>query len=206
MEQIMKEVYDKVTMDDAVKDSIKRRLTRKHVTPMWTKAVACVAICMVTLLFIPSTRTMIANAANNIIGVFHTADGDEVTIKENANSTEESFSAMCGENQYVEVSENRIYITVDNKRVDITDSCSADSYYRYEVKSVYGYKNVILVGGSIDKVGYVELIFDKEGNYITNKMWVPTVNGTDVEPWVDNAMHAEGVPTGNSELDKELDE
>lgn len=206
MEQIMKEVFDKVTMDDAVKDSIKRKLTRKHVTPMWTKAAACMAICMLALFAIPSTRALIAKAANNIIGVFHTIDGNEVTIKENDYSTEESFSAMCGENQYVEVSENRIYITVNNKRIDITDSCNADSYYRYEVKNVDGSKNVILVGGSLEKIGYVELIFDKDGNYVTNKMWVPTVNGTDVESWVDNAMHAEGVPTGNLELDKELDE
>lgn len=206
MEQIMKEVYDKVTMDETVKSTFRRNLAKKKMIPMWTKAVACIAISMIALLAIPSTRTMIANAACNIIGIFHTADGEEVTIKENDNSTEESFSAMCGENQYVEIAENRIYITVENKRIDITDSCSADSYYRYEVENADGGKNVIFVGGSTNKVGYVELIFDKDGNYITNKMWVPTVNGSEVEPWVNNAEHAEGVPTGNPELDKESDE
>lgn len=121
MDQIMKEVYDKVTMNKLTKEAVRNQLASKKVLPMWIKSIACVYICMIALFVIPSTRTMIVNAASNIIGVFRTVDGDEVEIRENGDITEVSFSAMYGENQYFEVAENRIYITMNHKRTDITD-------------------------------------------------------------------------------------
>ena len=51
----------------------------------------------------------------------------------------------------------------------------------------------------------VELIFDASGNYVANHM---CITGYDPQTnpcfWQEQAMHNEGVPCGNWELDKEL--
>ena len=63
-----------------------------------------------------------------------------------------------------------------------------------------GYKHMIFVGGTFEYAGWVELLFDSEGKYITNRMSVPG----DCDTWVELAMDSAGVPTGNPELDKEF--
>ena len=54
--------------------------------------------------------------------------------------------------------------------IDITDSCSDTDYYRYEIANTDGSKSVILIGGTIENNGWVELVFDAKGNYVFNQM------------------------------------
>lgn len=200
MEQNIKEVFDKVSMDEDKMGEIRNRLDKKRQFPMWTKAVACVAIGIAVLFAIPSTRAMMAYAADRIIHIFHTADGGQVIYEETDSSLE--FTVNYTEDSYVEIADGRIYMTVDDKKIDVTNDCDKESYYRYEIAHDDGSKSVIFVGGSLEKAGYVELLFDKDGKYVFNKMNVPVCEDGNTEPWADNAMHAEGVPTGNIELDK----
>lgn len=203
MEQNIKNVFDKISMEDSKMTEIREELEKKRTVPKWTKAVACLALGIVTLLAIPSTRTMIVNAAERLIRSFHTADGGEVIYEEKDNelSFSISYPTDCS---YMEISGDKIYLTVEDKKIDVTSYCGENSYYRYEVINSDGSKSVLLIGGSVERAGYVELVFDENGQYVFNKMQVPVINGGDVEPWVDTAMHAEGVPTGNWELDREL--
>lgn len=201
MEQNVKKVFNKISMDDKKMIEIRESIAHKRKSPKWTRAVACVAIGMATLFVIPSTRTMIVNAAEKFVQIFHTADGAEVLYEETDNevSFSVSYPVDC---TYVEISGDKIYMTVDEKKIDVTEYCDKESYYRYEIVNNNGSKSVLFVGGSLGKVGYVELVFDENGKYVFNKMEVPTINNDgDVEPWVINAMHDEGVPTGNIELD-----
>lgn len=205
MEQNIKNVFDKVAMDEDKMVEIRNGLNRKRHLPMWTRAVACMAICVATLLVIPSTRTMIVNAAEKIVQIFHTADGGEVIFEEKDN--ELLFTISDPEySSYVDVSGDRIYMTVDNKKIDVTEYCDKESYYRYEIVNDDGSRSVLFIGGSLEKAGFVELLFDKNGKYVFNKMQVPAFQNGTVEPWVSNAMHAEGVPCGDVELDQELED
>ncbi len=203
MEQNIKNVFDKISMEGSKMTEIREELEKKRTVPKWTKAVACLAFGIATLLAIPSTRTMIVNAAERLIRSFHTADGGEVIYEEKDNelSFSISYPVDCS---YMEISGDKIYLTVEDKKIDVTSYCGENSYYRYEVINSDGSKSVLLIGGSAERAGYVELVFDENGQYVFNKMQVPVINGGDVEPWVDTAMHAEGVPTGNWELDREL--
>ncbi len=203
MEQNIKNVFEKISMEDSKMTEIREELEKKRTVPKWTKAVACLALGIATLLAIPSTRTMIVNAAERLIRSFHTADGGEVIYEEKDNELTFSISYPV-DCSYMEISGDKIYLTVEDKKIDVTSYCGENSYYKYEVINSDGSKSVLLVGGSVERAGYVELVFDENGQYVFNKMQVPVINGGDVEPWVDTAMHAEGVPTGNWELDREL--
>ena len=98
--------------------------------------------------------------------------------------------------EYVKVINERLYFVLGDVQIDVTDECSDTSYYRYEIKNADGSRNVIFIGGTVENVGWVELIFDSDGNYVTNRM---QLKGDD--NWSDQAMHNEGVPCGNPVLD-----
>ena len=101
-------------------------------------------------------------------------------------------------------------MVVGDVKIDVTDQCSETEYYRYEIVKSNGYRNVIFVGGTVEDYGWVELIFDNTGKYITNSMGGGGSAQTRFDPadnritWMDLAMHSEGVPCGNWDLDKEL--
>ena len=61
-------------------------------------------------------------------------------------------------------------------------------------------RSVILIGGTPESCGWVELFFDKNGKYIFNNMNVEDYN----DPWLDRALNAEGVDSGNPYLDDQL--
>lgn len=204
MEENIKKVFDNISMESKKMDEIRVGLHAKRVVPKWSKAVACLAIGVATLFAIPKTRVMIVNAAERLIRSFHTADGGEVIYEEKDNELSFTVSEPI-DCSYIEVSGDKIYLTVEDKIIDVTSYCDEKSYYRYEMMNSDGSKSVLFIGGSIERAGYVELVFDENGQYVFNKMQVPFINGNDVEPWVDIAMHSEGVPCGNPELDNELD-
>ena len=72
-----------------------------------------------------------------------------------------------------------------------------DKYFRHEIKNADGSHSVILIGGTPDSCGWCELFFDKNGKYVFNSMNVEDYN----DPWLNDALHAEGVDTGNPYLD-----
>lgn len=204
MENKIKNVFAQISMDETKMNTIRRELKTKKRIPMWMKAVACAILCLTVLLGIPATRTIIVHAAEKITNIFHTADGGEVIYTESDNGLSVTLSSCVGAS-YVRVVDDRIYMMVQNKATDVTEYCSENSYYRYELQNDDGSKSVLFIGGSIEKAGYVELLFDSRGKYIFNKMNVPTFEDGSVEAWVNLAMHAEGVPCGDIELDNMLE-
>lgn len=148
------------------------------------------------------------NAASRIISVF-TANGQEITVEQRTN---ESVAVVndVDKKGYALVENGRLYFVLGNIKTDVTDQCSETSYYRYEIVNSDGSRNVIFVGGTVVDYGWVELIFDNTGKYITNSMGGGGSAQTRFEPednkitWKELAMHNEGVPCGNWDLDKEL--
>ena len=60
----------------------------------------------------------------------------------------------------------------------------------------------MFIGGEDGKYGWCELVFDKDGKYLTNRMNIPVVNDDNGTPkWLDEALQKEGVPTGTTEQD-----
>lgn len=133
--------------------------------------------------------------AEEMIRKFYGADGSEIQYSESENEISVTIENVHAD--YIKVIDGRVYFVLGDIQIDVTDECGDTSYFRYEIKNADGSRNVIFIGGPIENPGWVELIFDPEGKYITNRM---QIRGED--NWSDLAMYNEGVPCGDPVLDK----
>ena len=200
MENQFKSTYSKIKIDDSRRTEMETVIgSKKNKNAIWIRSSLAVAGLIAVLFIIPATRTQIVNAATNLIRVF-TAGGQEITVEQH--SDESVVSIDYDENKSYSLVENgRLYLVVGDVKIDVTNQCSDTEYYRYEIVNNDGSRNVIFIGGTINNPGWVELIFDASGNYVTNHMCIA---GYDPCIWQEQAMHNEGVPCGNWDLDKEL--
>lgn len=172
-----------VELLNAENNSSNNNVLKKRIIQRSVAIIISVAVVGVTTVF-----------AEEIIKRFYGADGSEIQYRETEN--ERSVYIENVHTDYVKVVNGRLYFVIDDIQIDVTDECSDTSYYRYEIKNADGSRNVIFVGGTIENAGWVELIFDSEGKYVTNRM---QIRGDDT--WSDQAMHNEGVPCGDPVLD-----
>ncbi len=200
MENQFKSTYSKIKIDDSRRTEMETVIgSKKNKNAIWIHSSLAVAGLIAVLFIIPATRTQIVNAATNLIRVF-TAGGQEITVEQHPD--ESVVSIDYDENKSYSLVENgRLYLVVGDVKIDVTNQCSDTEYYRYEIVNNDGSRNVIFIGGTINNPGWVELIFDASGNYVTNHMCIA---GYDPCIWQEQAMHNEGVPCGNWDLDKEL--
>lgn len=71
-----------------------------------------------------------------------------------------SVSMSSGfETDPVEIHDNQIIFTLDGSNRNITDQCSAETYYQYETMDETGNRHVVLIGGTPDNVGWAEFVW-----------------------------------------------
>lgn len=199
---------DNVTMSQENKDVIRAKLAeqsqtgrsgRKLIRIGKYSAIAA-AVCAV-LMCIPATRTTVSAAIDYIKQTFHLANGTEVTYEKNSEGNSIQFTISTDDvNGYTKVENGRLYLVLGDTKKDITDQCGPDKYFRHEIKNADGSHSVILIGGTPESCGWAELFFDKNGKYVFNSMNVEDYS----DPWLNDALHAEGVDTGNPYLDDDL--
>lgn len=199
---------DNVTMSQENKDAIRAKLAEQSQTGRSGRklirigkyAAIAAAVCAV-LLCIPATRTTVSAAIDYIKQTFHLANGTEVTYEENSEGNSIQFTISTDDvNGYTKVENGRLYLVLGDTKKDITDQCGPDKYFRHEIKNADGSHSVILIGGTPESCGWAELFFDKNGKYVFNNMNVEDYS----DPWLNDALHAEGVDTGNPYLDDDL--
>jgi hypothetical protein len=84
-----------------------------------------------------------------------TSDGDDyISISTNFKSNP------------VEVKDGRVYFVLDNSNTDITSYCTESTFFMYEQVGDNGYRHVIIVGGTPDRLGWGEFIWDDKGNAV----------------------------------------
>ena len=209
MKSLYKDTMDKIHLSEISEKRIlntlksemaasqaKKVKTRKYNVMRW--GIAAAALVAVVLL-VPQTRTVAMAAMQEIKEIFVFADGSEVVSIKTENETSFAIEIVPEESDYIEIEDERVYFVLEDIREDVTDIISEDTYFRYEKQLEDGSRSVIFIGGEAPEYGWVELLFDADGNYVANHMRV-----RENSAWVDEAMHAEGVPTGNPELDREL--
>lgn len=95
--------------------------------------------------------------------VYHFASGHQISIapdKRSASSTLEGQEAAP-----VTVENGRLIFTADGQRLDITDKVDEETPYIYErTDPVTGNKGYVIVGGTVDNLGWEETFLDEEGN------------------------------------------
>lgn len=202
---LYKSTMNNVTMPQDDKGDLRAKLAEQAQTGRSNRrlvhigryAAIAAAVCAV-LLCIPATRTTVSAAIDYIKQTFHLANGTEVTYEENSEGNSIQFTISTDDvNGYTKVENGRLYLVLGDTKEDITDKCGPDKYFRHEIKNADGSHSVILIGGTPDSCGWCELFFDKNGKYVFNSMNVEDYN----DPWLNDALHAEGVDTGNPYLD-----
>ena len=205
---LYKSTMDNVYMSKESKDNIRASLAEKaqkgntkgKAIRICRYAAIAAAVCAI-LLCIPATRTTVSAAIEYLKETFHLANGAEVIYEQNSEGNSIKFSITTNDDTgYTQVDNGRLYFVLGDTKEDITDKCGPDKYFRHEIKNADGSHSVILIGGTPDSCGWCELFFDNNGKYIFNNMNVADYK----DPWLDTAMHAEGVDTGNPYLDDEL--
>ena len=210
MDKLFNSTYNKVNMDEKFKSELRNRLDNMETggkpklyrISLAGKVAAAAAFTLAMLMCIPATRGGIISAAEYVRNVFYSSKGDELVVENGRDAESEWTSVTVTENEdkdYYVVEDGRIYFVLDDIKEDITDQCGEDKWFRYKNKKEDGGWSIILIGGTPDNIGWAELLFDKNGTYYNNIMDVPMNSH-----WLDPAMDAEGVPTGNPEYDQEF--
>lgn len=97
--------------------------------------------------------------------VHHFASGHQVTIAPDKRSA--LFTLEGQETAPVTVENGRLIFTADGQHLDITDKVDEETPYIYErIDPVTGNKGYVIVGGTVDNLGWGEFFWDEEGNCI----------------------------------------
>jgi len=67
----------------------------------------------------------------------------------------------------VEVIDERVFFIVDDSAIDISDYCSETTYFEHEYFTENDYRQVIVVGGTLDNLGWIEFVWDNNGNLVS---------------------------------------
>ena len=115
------------------------------------------AAAAAALMMIPFTRNKILQAAESLYSSFKGKNGGEVSLIVDENNEIISADVKNGAD-YVQVIDNRMYLVMDEDKIDITDQCSDSVFYRYEIRNDDGSYELIYVGGSIADYGWMDVI------------------------------------------------
>lgn len=63
----------------------------------------------------------------------------------------------------VEIRNGRIYFILDELDLDITEYCTKETYYQYERIDNEGNRNIVIVGGMPDNLGWAEFVWAIDG-------------------------------------------
>ena len=168
-------------------------------------AVAAAIVFIIAGVFcVPQVRTFAQSVGQTIREkiIFSFSDGTKGELSIGEDFTQISIKKADDEESFFNEKNGRIYFSLNGD--DITDTVEKQKYFRFEINRENG-KSVLIIGGESGKYGWCELVFDKSGKYITNRMNIPIGADEGTPAWLNEAMHNEGVPCGVPELDSQLE-
>ncbi|MBR6004907.1 MAG: hypothetical protein IK063_01620 [Clostridia bacterium] len=161
---------------------------------------ASIAIIVAVAFCFPQVRSFSYDTVKTIKYMLTFSDGTKGKLEIAEDYTAVSVEEVP-ESNFFSVEEGKLYFEFEGMHDDITDTVSKNGYFRFEITRENG-KSVLFIGGEDGKYGWCELVFDKDGKYLTNRMNIPVVNDDNGTPkWLDEALQKEGVPTGTTEQD-----
>ncbi len=86
----------------------------------------------------------------------------------------------------VKVEDKQVYFILDGSDKNITDQCSDTNYYKYETTDDNGFRHVVIVGGTVDNIGFAEFVLDKDGNFIGSNATINSPSPEKLE-WLESA-------------------
>ena len=173
MKQNFVRTFDKVKMPQERQEQIREALSA-HISeierenkPMNTKSIAYrkPKVALVAAVISLSCILLAGFAYAYGTQIIELLSGGRIESVESS-SGDSSISISIVESYPYEVREGRVYFMLDGSGKDITNYCSEDTFYQYENTNENGYRHVILIGGMLDNLGWTEIVFDENGNYV----------------------------------------
>lgn len=158
MRKEYRHMMEQAALSDEKKEEILTMLehqdTKKRRMPKAGKIVLAAALAVGCVLSI---------AAGLPAQVYHFIGGGSVTVDPNTNT---AYYDRLNAVPPAEVDESgRLWLTVDDQRLDITDKISEDTPYLYErTDPATGQKGYLLLGGTVDDFGWMEW-FQMDGDW-----------------------------------------
>lgn len=208
----MKDTSDKIQMNKERKaimrnNIIKKGIARKRIQKMWRIPLAAILAALILVLAIPYTRERIVYAATSIKRYFM-ANGKFFEIGDDAETGAKQYrfdpNIINGTGiNLARVRDGRLYMVIGDEWIDVTDNCSSQSYYRYEIDNGEGIKEVIIIGGipEDNKYGWLDYVYDSKGNCLVRNEHLPCFESNCDAEWTNEdfewaviARHDEGIP------------
>lgn len=181
MKRLYQSTFDQLRLSDESTQRIRRRLqaasARTEVTPrkQHLRRVVPAAAVLVVLL----TCATVASGAEfwrytqlftgHAFSAGHTVEGElDISIEQEAGT--------C-----ITVEDGRIYYNLSGQWEDITGQCSETDYFSYELTDKEGNRQVLLVGGTPEHWGYLNVVWLSKGGAVCNsslQRW---------DPWIQRA-------------------
>ena len=210
----MKDTFNKVVMDETRQEEIRAALMgKKRAKKTWLAPVIAVAAAIAIVFIVPATRTVIVNAAEELLThiiVEHNKSKIEISQSRETDENGEKAYEYLGITMtfeegggFAQEKDGRLFFVLDDEWKDVTDICSSEEFYRYEEKLDDGSKCVIFVGGTPDDYGYTQLFFNQDGEYLTQ---IGQYHGN--PGWLKKAFENEGLTADdifNGDFDGEID-
>lgn len=178
MKSNIEKVFDKITLDDKRDAEIKLLLNSKlseKENYMKLKKSRVLAIALIAVL---SLGLMGFTYGNQIVELL---TGVKYEKGKNFVSMELGFR-----NDPIEIVEDRVFFVLNEENIDITDEISQEDYYQYEYTDENGLKQIIIVGGTIEDIGFNAYLFDSNGDRMGSSGMYNQIDGNQPK-WLEKA-------------------
>lgn len=198
MKRLYRSTFKQVQLSEETSEQMRRCLqaasSQKEVIPMKKRLWRIVPVAAV--LAVALTCTAFAYGEQILAQVQMITGGMATVGTDEDGASFVSAEITGGDNLPVEVAGGRIYFVHGDTREDITDQCSEDSYFSYEETSEDGSRQVLIIGGTPENVGYVNFV------WMPNDAFASTCEADDTL-WVRQAYADYGVEWDDTTPDGE---
>lgn len=146
-----------------------------------------VAVLVAVILILSLSVTALAYGEKIIEHTYQFLSGGNVEVGIDEQGNPYSGTSMDPEGNFAPMElreDGRVYFTVNDENLDITEEFSYTDPYIYEYTDAEGQRHVFVVGGDLDTIGWAEFIWDKTGTPAAGKTVFGTSRGSDDAPWL----------------------
>ena len=201
MKDKVKDMFEKITMpeDTARKIQAAMEQPRPRKKPLWVgRTVAAAAMLALVLSLSPQARAATGNLVRYVFGGWSSIVMDEETGKI---LEVVSFPMEEKDAAYLESKDGRLYLTVKESRMDITDQTSMEVPFIYTYVDSQNVEHMLIIGGVPENFGVSEFYREKGENLESWQGWIGGYSDNyfdntteEAYPWLANAWEKLNLP------------
>ena len=169
MKRLYRSTFDQVKLSEETAARMRERLavasSPKEVLPMKKHLWRTIPVAAVLIAALVCTAFAYGD---QILWQLQMLVGGTVTSGTDEEGNRFVHMTASGDSAPVEVKDGRIYFVRGDTREDITDQCSEERYFSYEETTEDGARQVLVIGGTPEQVGYVNFAWMPGGSFASS--------------------------------------